>query len=130
MNKMLLISEVAALARDVEKRSWVREARRQKSNGDELLFEKKPNLSAENLTSLIQAAGEDDEAGTTVGLPSSRSIESRLGTFEKIVDDNDGGPLNASQKIKIAELLGQWEEPPRGTQSNKVSRFSNEYISA
>jgi hypothetical protein len=107
MNKMLLISEVAYHAKEVEKKSWVDEERR--LAGKRARTNTAPEIEQDNLRSMITQADEDDDIATTSG----KSVNS-LGAFEKIVDDDQGGPLSQSQKVKIAQLLGNWEEPRRG----------------
>ena len=108
MNKMLLISEVASHAKGVEKKSWRDEKRR--LAGKRARTNTAPEIEQENLRSMITAADEDDDLNTIT----SKSVNSSLGAFEKIVDDVEDGPLSQSQKAKIAQLLGNWEEPQRG----------------
>jgi hypothetical protein len=107
MNKMLLISEVAAVAREIETKSWALEKnrhfikRREEDTGPR-------RISLDELTGLLASADAEDNGEAPVARPKPEQ-----GAFEKIVDTHQGS-LNSSQKIKIAQLLGQWEEPARG----------------
>ena len=113
MNKMLLISEVAVLAKDIELKSWQREEKKARGIGMSEQGRSTSRLDADNLSSLLKTADdEDDEVGTTGG--DRNATSSVFGSFEMIVEDDDGSPLNASQKARIAQLLGNWEEPARG----------------
>ena len=105
MNKMLLISEVAAVAREIETKSWTQEESRELKRRDKNVVIRK-GISMDELTGLMASADAEDN-GESCG------PKSELGAFEKIVDTHQGS-LNSSQKIKIAQLLGQWEEPARG----------------
>lgn len=114
MNKMLLVSEVAVLAKDIEVKSWHQEEKKARGIGLRELGRSAWRLSADNLSSLLKTADdEDDEVGTAGG--DHNATSSVFGTFEKIVEDDDGSPLNASQKARIGQLLGNWEEPARGS---------------
>jgi hypothetical protein len=117
MNKMLLVSEVALLAKDIELKSWQREEKKARGIGLSEQGHSLSRLSADNLLSLLKTADdEDDEVGTAGG--ERNATNSVFGTFEKIVEDDDGSPLNPSQKARIAQLLGNWEEPARGRKSD------------
>jgi hypothetical protein len=117
MNKMLLISEVAAVAREIETKSWAlvyRNMKRRDKNDINPSHRQNPThrqsaMTVDELTGLIASADAEDngEVGSVAG------PKPELGAFEKIVDTHQGS-LNSSQKIKIAQLLGQWEEPARG----------------
>jgi hypothetical protein len=114
MNKMLLVSEVAVLAKDIELKSWNQEEKKARGIGLSQQGQSTLRLSANNLSTLLKTADdEDDEVGTAGG--DRNTTNSVFGTFEKIVEDDDGSPLNASQKTRIAQLLGNWEEPARGS---------------
>jgi hypothetical protein len=112
MGKMLLISQVAMLARRIERK--VRHKRRQEEEGGSLnvLDSPKAKISADALTSFLKVA--DSATGPEV-------VETEgLDALELIVENN-GGPLNEAQKARISELLGRWDEPPRGSLGHGVS---------
>lgn len=120
MNKMLLISEISNLAREIEKRSWSREKRRSDSkSGKEEEQEERPSyLSSERLTEIIASADAEDLGihSTTEAAKSTASLSGE--NVDLVIDINDVNPytglLSSAQKSKISELLGQWEEPDRG----------------
>jgi hypothetical protein len=113
MGKMLLVSQVAMLARRIE-----RKARHKRMQGEEGfrtdVDSPTARISADDLTSFLRVADSANgpEVVETEGLDTD--------TLELIVQDN-GGSLNEAQKARIAELLGRWEEPPRGKLGNAVS---------
>jgi hypothetical protein len=63
-------------------------------------------------------AEDDDDASTN---QSARS----LGTNEKVIDTSKRDPLtgslNYSEKVKLMQLLDQWEEPDRRDNHSRVS---------
>jgi hypothetical protein len=127
MNKMLLISEVSNLAREIEQRSWSREKRRSVSKSskrwkEEEAQEQRPlYLSSERLSEIVASADAEDlgtrsatEAPTVAKSTASLSCEN----VDRVIDIDDVDPytglLSSTQKSKVSELLGQWEEPDRG----------------
>ena len=113
---MLHISEVSGLAREIEKRSWQQDKR----NIVEPWSPDKSRTATDDLMGLIASANEeDDDALDDVSVLGSmpRSVTTRV-EREKVVDtddiDPDTGKLSASQRARIGELLGRWEEPARG----------------
>jgi hypothetical protein len=124
MNKMLLISEVSNLARDIEKVSWLREKRRSepyKRKEEEEQVERPSCLSSERLSEIVASADAEDlgtgsatETPTVAKSTASLSCEN-MGNVIDIEDvDPYTGLLSSTQKSKVSELLGQWEEPDRG----------------
>jgi hypothetical protein len=121
MNKMLLISEISQLAREIEKRSWSREKRRSDSKRwkEEEEQELRPSyLSSERLSEIVASADAED-LGTHSATEPQNSTASLSGeNVDMVIDINDVNPytglLSSTQKSKVAELLGQWEEPDRG----------------
>jgi hypothetical protein len=125
MNKMLHVSEVSGLAREIEKRSW----QQNKRNIVETWSPEKSYTSADDLMELIASANEEDNALEDVSVFGStpRSVTTRE-EKEKVVDTDDidpyTGKLSSSQRARIGELLGRWEEPARGpTQSVRIICF-------
>ena len=114
MNKMLHISEVSVLANEIEQRYW-QESEQPGYLSD--LVPQKRNLSTENFQSLMATADTEDDVGEDITLRSGTAAELD-DQNERIVDAEDVDPytgkLSYSQRARIRELLGQWEEPPRG----------------
>jgi hypothetical protein len=101
MNKILLVSEVAKLSRDFQK-----------------FTEGTPvdALDADELDGLLKYSGDDPSADGRSQRNRSASAEAFSTTgASRVVDPEDVNPLtgqlNSSQKVKIAQLLGAWEEP-------------------
>lgn len=111
MGKMLLISQVAMLARSIERK--VRHKQRQEEGGPrEALESPIAKISADDLSGYLRVAD-------SANIPGVAETEG-LDTLELIVKEN-GGSLNEAQKARISELLGRWDEPPRGKLGNAVS---------
>jgi hypothetical protein len=117
MTKMLQISEVSGLAKETEKRYWHEEKLGRQSSGAQ-----ERNMSNDNLQGLIAAADAED-LGDDVSALDNTLKPGGLGDEdnERVVDTDDidpyTGKLSYSQKARVRELLGQWEEPPRGAGS-------------
>ena len=111
MSKMLLISQVAMLARSIERK--VRHKQRQEEGGSrEVLESPMAKISADDLSGYLKVADSANGPGV---------VETEgLDTLDLIVEEN-GGSLNEAQKARISELLGRWDEPPRGKLGNAVS---------
>jgi hypothetical protein len=119
MNKMLDISQVAALAKEIEIKSW--SPRQQKRTKQQAVQTRESvfNLSLDNYVGLITSANAED-ADDDVSLMDATATRSlKTGEeMEKVVDSDDIDPytgrLSYSQRARISELLGRWEEPQRG----------------
>jgi hypothetical protein len=112
---MVIVSEVASLARKIEKEKW--------EEGKDWWEESAPNVNHRrmvtlgDLTGLVSAADKDhtdDELSFSV-------VDQSMDSMELIVEDNSKGPLTPAQKQRIRELLGEWEEPRRGAFGQSVS---------
>jgi hypothetical protein len=120
MNKMLHVSEVSGLAREIENRSWQQEKR---NTVETWWSPERSCTSNDNLMGLIASANEEDNALEDVSVLGSMPRSVTIGEeMEKVVDTDDidpyTGKLSTSQRARIGELLGRWEEPARGpTQS-------------
>jgi hypothetical protein len=124
MNKMLHVSEVSGLAREIEKRSW----QQNKRNIVETWSPEKSYTSADDLMELIASANEEDNALEDVSVLGSMPRSVTIGEeMEKVVDTDDidpyTGKLSTSQRARIGELLGRWEEPARGPTQSVRSLF-------
>jgi hypothetical protein len=118
---MLLNIQVAMLARSIERK--VRHNRRQEEEGGSLdvLDSPKTKISADDLSSFLKVA----DGGTGPEVVETEGLDA----LELIVENN-GGSLNEAQKARISELLGRWDEPPRGSLGHGVSgRLSCAFIS-
>lgn len=122
MKKILLISQVASLSRDLDRDARPKARQRQRSTMVTVLTEDK-------LGDLFQGA--EDES--TCSSPKARSVRS-LGynalASEPVIDPDDRHPLtgalSSSQKNRIVQLLGAWEEPTLTSESSvRFSRNCN-----
>jgi hypothetical protein len=123
MNKMLHISEVSGLAKEIQKRYW-----NDVTSG--LAYgSSERNMSNDNLQGLIAAADAEDLGGEEVSVLDNTLPSGGLGDEEneRVVDTDDIDPytgrLTYAQTARIRELLGQWEEPPRGLGSIVSLRY-------
>jgi hypothetical protein len=113
MKKILLISQVASLGRDFEKYVGTR--------GNNMVA---PHV--DGLDGLLNYAADDgsfDGRSSNIDGPSSNRPKATGNSSEKaetedkarVIDPDDRNPLtgslNSSQKIRIVQLLGAWEEP-------------------
>jgi hypothetical protein len=109
MKKMLLISQVAGLAKEIEKDS---------ASIDMTI----PAVSEafgwndENLRGIVFVE-DDTDAATTPSRPSLKRAES---VFDFSRRDPLTGGLHASEKLKLMQLLEEWEEPNIAFDQNRV----------
>ena len=115
MNKMLQVSQVAILSQAIERRYW---AEMDRFNDESIHYQRSQRgFSRENLLVLIENANEE---GSNRGsqLDFSTRTDDAAEYLGKIIDIDDVDPftggLGESQKARIADLLGRWEEPGRG----------------
>ena len=122
MNKMLNISQVASLAREIEKKSWVP----RKIQPSEVLsgdIQDKLHPTDERLSYLFASSGKEDNKDdcSEIFLSSAKSMKTE-DEMQNVVDLDDidpyTGSLSSDQKRRISTLLGQWEEPSRGLTQN------------
>jgi hypothetical protein len=104
MKKILLISQVASLGRDFEKYVGTRGMNVEAPHVDGL----------DELDGLMNYSVDDSSVdGRSFGR--QRLDSSPLDDQARVIDPNDRNPLtgslDSSQKIRIAQLLGAWEEP-------------------
>jgi hypothetical protein len=105
MSKMLLISQVAGLAKEIEKNSVAMDLTIPVTS-------EAFGWNREDLNGIDFA--EDDEEDNTINTPRSKRS---LNTAEKVIDTSKRDPLTGSlltsEKLKLFQLLEQWEEPDR-----------------
>jgi hypothetical protein len=109
MKKILLISQVASLGRDFEKNVGIR------GNNMEA-----PHV--DGLDGLLNYSADDGSLdGRSSGRPSvlgNSNERAAMDSKSRVIDPDDRNPLtgslNSSQKIRIVQLLGAWEEPMVG----------------
>lgn len=115
LSKMVLMIEVAALARRIEKERW--------DEGDSWWELSDSNLKHRRMVTLGDLAGlvsaaENDRVDDDMSLSAAGHS---LGNMELIVEESPGGgPLTPVQKQRIRELLGGWKEPHRGVFGQNV----------
>jgi hypothetical protein len=116
MNKMLMLNELARFGRALE---------------DQNLYSSRKNygrssqLADERLSELLDLAQADDDDLTFSRGKSMRSgsdnERSEVDEMDKVIDETDRDPytggLSTRQKQRICDLLGQWEEPQRHSNS-------------
>jgi hypothetical protein len=109
MKKILLISQVASLGRDFEKYAG--------TLGNDM---DAPHVDGlDGLDGLLNYSADDaslDGRSSARPPPLGNSNErAAMDTKARVIDPNDRNPLtgslNSSQKIRIIQLLGAWEEP-------------------
>jgi hypothetical protein len=119
MKKILLISQVASLGRDFEKYVGTRGNNMEAPHVDGLdcLF----NYSADDASLDGRSSNID---GRSSGRPSLFGNSSERAATEdkaRVIDPDDRNPLtgslNSSQRIRIVQLLGAWEEPLVGAKA-------------
>jgi hypothetical protein len=111
LKKMLLISQVAGLAKEIEKDSVAMD----QTSPDSL--EAFGYQNRENLRGVVF----DEDFTSTAFSPNE---ESPTTDTEKEIDTSKRcpltGKLHASEKLKLMQLLDQWEEPDRSFDPNQV----------
>jgi hypothetical protein len=109
MKKMLLISQVAGLAKEIEKDAVAMDMTT--SAVSETFGWKR-----ENLRGIVFVEDETDDATTP--------LKPSLNTAENVIDisrrDPLTGSLHSSEKLKLMQLLEDWEEPDRRFDHNRV----------
>jgi hypothetical protein len=109
MRKILLITEVASTSRDFEK--YVR------SHFPSEIKSPTPIscYGADVLENFIREAGGDEDSQFTPSFQGAQpsTSQAHLGDYFINPDDRDPltGSLSSSQRSKIVEILGRWEEP-------------------
>jgi hypothetical protein len=101
MKKMLLISQVAGLAKEIEKDSVA-------SDMAIPVTSEAFGWNREHLRGIVFVEDDTDDATTR----SKRS----LNTAENVIDTS----LHSSEKLKLMQLLEEWEEPDRRFDRNRV----------
>lgn len=102
MNKMVLVSEVAALARSFEK---VNGANATKSINSE---------TGAQLQGITTVVSEDDDDNQT-----SATEEKSERVFQMDNRDPITGSLRESERTKLMQILGRWEDPESGYNKNR-----------
>ena len=104
MNKMLIISEVAAIGKSFEKKMEKYDL------SQEMLSSEIYRMSDEMLSGFVKDVG----AADAVSSATSQDDGTSGGGLELILDDGAVNQLSSSRKARVTELLGDWDEPPRG----------------
>jgi hypothetical protein len=112
MSKIILVSQVASLSRDFEKQALTR-----RKSGKAITPLDPADFNDNNLDGLLNSMQDDTTSAYTAY--NSREAEQING---RVIDPDDRHPLtgslSASQKMKIVQLLGAWEEPTIAEQGN------------
>jgi hypothetical protein len=113
MSKIIVVSRVASLSRDFEKQVHMR-----RKSGKAITPLEPADFNDDNLDGLLN--GIQDEASSS-GYTAyySRTVDQING---RVIDPDDRHPLtgslSSSQRMKIVQLLGAWEEPFIAEQGN------------
>jgi hypothetical protein len=112
MSKIILVSEVASLGRDFDKQDHMR-----RKSGKVITPLDPMDFSDDNLDGLLNSIQDESSSGYTTH--NSRVVEQING---RVIDPEDRHPLtgslSSSQRLKIVQLLGAWEEPTIAEQGN------------
>jgi hypothetical protein len=109
VKNMILISEVANLGKEIEK------------HGDRVFKRKKmdPNESLKVFNGLFGSSHSSGEVDRELPIADDTSSSSEMGS-DRVIDEERRnkftGTLEHSQKIRLEELLGKWEEPETATE--------------
>lgn len=124
MKKILLVSEVASLGRAFERQ--VRESDNHKETRTSVSAETF-GLNKEKFEVLINAMPDDSTLGGGYAQSETGADEPR-----RVIDPDDRHPLTGSltqtQRTRITQLLGQWEEPTIEDERNATSVSVNELL--
>jgi hypothetical protein len=105
MSKIIVVSQVASLSRDFEKEMHMR-----RKSGKAITPMDPADFNGANLDGLLNSMQDETSSGYTAY--NSRAAEQING---RVIDPDDRHPLtgslSSSQRMKIVQLLGAWEEP-------------------
>jgi hypothetical protein len=121
MQKMLLVSEVAALAKIIEKAKLLQDQ-------EEASVMNVPSASGEQLRGIALAKASADDDESALSNPLRDGVKAFDDEAEKVIktDSRDPltGSLHSSERAKLMLLLGRWEEPDKDQYTNNVSSIS------
>lgn len=109
VKNMILVSEVANLGKEIEK------------HGDRMLKRKKmdPNESRKVFNGVFATSHSLGDVDREHSVVDDTSLSSEIGS-DRVIDEERRnkftGTLDYSQKIRLEELLGKWEEPETATE--------------
>ena len=116
MKKMLLISEVATLAKDLEVRSNFYQEK-----GALIKGASSTDTLKEKLKALMVDVDSSDDKSIHNSVEEGGNLDLIIGDATEI--------LSSHHKARISELLGSWEEPARGKFGQSVScEIANDYL--
>jgi hypothetical protein len=121
MQKILLVSQVAALARKLE--------RQFEFYGENLGHSPSANapvggFGKGNFVRVLASADYDDGSDSVPSPSRHQAVPQSIGGTDFVIDpdekDRITGTISQSQKMKIIELLGEWEEPERTSKTMQI----------
>ena len=126
INKMLTLNELARFGKAVEEREWT-----SSKKGINTFGKRSTKVSDERLSELLDIANQqsEDDNLTFTKSKSSKSVgaATTVDEMEKVINPDDVDPytggLSMTQKQRISDLLGQWEEPARNSTLGDVSNL-------
>lgn len=122
MNKMLQVSQVAILAQGIYRKY---EAEMDKFENYGMAYRQQQstrNFSRDNLMSLIETANDEpgEETASSMGFNQNAAMSAE--ETGRVINPDDIDPftggLGESQRARIADLLGSWEDPGRNNLKN------------
>jgi hypothetical protein len=114
MQKILLVSQVAVLARKLERQfEFYGENLAQSPSADAPVG----GFVKDNFASVLASADYDDGSDSVPSPSRHQAVPQSIGGTDFVIDpdekDRMTGTICQSQKMKIIELLGDWEEPEK-----------------
>jgi hypothetical protein len=121
MQKILLVSQVAALARKLE--------RKFEFYGENLAHSPLADAPVggfvkDNFARVLASADYDDGSDSAPSPSRHQAVPQSIGGTNFVIDpdekDRITGTISQLQKMKIIELLGDWEEPERTSKTTQI----------
>jgi hypothetical protein len=121
MKKILLVSQVAALARKLERQFAF--------YGENLAHSPSADAPAggfvkDNFAKVLASADYVDGSESVPSPSRHQAVPKSVGSIDCVIDpdekDRMTGTISQSQKMKIIELLGDWEEPERTSKTMEI----------
>jgi hypothetical protein len=121
MKKILLVSQVAALARKLERQfEFYGESLAHSSSADAPVG----GFVKDSFARALASADHDDGSESVPSPSRHQTVPQSIGGIDCVIDpdekDRMTGTISQSQKMKIIELLGDWEEPERTSKTMKI----------
>lgn len=114
MQKILLVSQVATLARKLERQFEFYDENLEHSPSSDAPA---GGIANDTFAGVLASADYDDGSDSVPSPSRHQAVPQSIGGIDFVIDpdekDKITGSLSQSQKMKIIDLLGDWEEPER-----------------